>query len=459
MPAVVKQRISAELSEDLRKCWAPDVAANLELDGYAPVHTVGPAAFQPVVVPRPGGGWQEVALLHPRTHVALHEVTAPLRDVTDKVLSPGVRGYRYGATADSAHSDEYRKFRELFDEYVKSAEFVVFADVERFFPTLQSEHIKSALTATMATSELTGLFEFMDRMAAVRLPAIPPGYADARLVANLVLHQADTLLDVPFTRWIDDYRLFIPPGRDPVAVIRRLEEGLSNTGLGLNRAKTQILDVEHARTVTRDPLESVYHPYRDSPERVRQKLRAVLAAAVQDPIRQRHALRFVLPRLANEGDEVAVPFALKALLALPWDAPRTVAYLGRFAERKKVRDGIDGAVRVAAIRRDAWLLAQLAPLALRIAPTTNTLDALREALVHLAPSPAWGLTLRVLAVNARRHDVKQAIQGPIPDVRAALVALQTLESPIPDALARTEPVLASRLDRETTPLPAIDSLL
>ena len=386
-------------------------------------------------------------------------MTAPLRDEADKVLSPGVRGYRHGATADSAHSGEYRKFRELFDEYVKSAGFVVFADVERFFPTLQNEQIKSALTATMATSELTGLFEFIDRMAEVQLPAIPPGYADARLVANLVLHRADTLLDVRFTRWIDDYRLFIPPGRDPVAVIRRLEEGLSNIGLGLNRAKTLVLDVEHARTVTRDPLESVYHPDRDPPERVRQKLRAVLAAAVQDPIRQRHAVRFVLPRLANEGDEVAVPFALNALLALPWDAPRAVAYLGRFAERKEVRDGVDGAVRVAATRRDAWLLAQLAPLALRITLSTNTLDALGEALVHLTPSPAWGLTLRVLAVNARRHDVERAIQGPIPDVRAALVALQTLEWPIPDPLARTEPVLASRLDRETMPLPAIDSLL
>ena len=114
---------------------------------------------------------------------------------------------------------------------------------------------------------------------------------------------------------------------------------------------------------------------------------------------------------------------------------------------------------VAATRRDAWLLAQLAPVALRIALSAHTLDALREALVHLAPAPAWGLTLRVLAANARRHDVKQAMQAPIPDARAALVAHQTLEWPIPDQLARTEPVLASRLDRETTPLPAIDSLL
>ena len=459
MPAVVKQRISAELSEDLRTRWAPDVAADLELDGYAPVHTVGPAAFQPVALPRPGGGSQEVALLHPRTHVALHEVTAPLRDESDKVLSPGVRGYRYGATADSAHSDEYRTFRELFDEYVKSAAFVVFADVERFSPTLQSEQIKSAITATMATTELTGLFEFMDRMAEVRLPAIPPGYADARLVANLVLHQADNLLDVRFTRWVDDYCLFIPSDRDPMAVIRRLEEGLSKLGLGLNRAKTQVLDVEHARRLVRDSLGSVYRPDRDPPERVRQSLRAVLATAVQDPIRERRALRFVLPHLAEEGDDVAVPFALNALLALPWDAPRAVTYLGRFADRNEVTDGIDGAVRVAATRRNSWLLARLAPLALRITLSTNTLDALRDALVHLAPSPAWGLTLRVLAVHARRHDVDQALRGPIPDVRAALVALQTLEWPIPDELARTEPVLASRLDREPTPLPAIDSLL
>ena len=258
-------------------------------------------------------------MLHPRTHVALHEVTAPLRDVADRVLSPGVRGFRCGATSESAHSGEYRRFRELFDEYVRSAGFVVFADVARFFPTLQNEQIKSALAATMATSELTGLFEFIDRMAELQLPAVPAGYADARLVANLVLHQADNLLDVRFTRWIDDYRLFIPPRRDPVAVIRRLEEGLATI--------------------------------------------------------------------------------------------------------------------------------------LRITLSTNTLDALREALVHLAPSPAWGLTLRILAANARRHDVKQAIQAPIPDVRAALVALQTLEWPIPDELARTEPVLASRLDRETTPPP------
>lgn len=459
MPAVVSQRVSAELGEDLRTRWAPDVAADLDLDAYAPVHTVGPVAFQPVAVPRPGGGSQEVALLHPRTHVTLHEVTAPLRVETDRVLSPGVRGYRRGATTGSVSSDEYGKSRELFDEYVESAEFVVFTDVERFFETLQAAPIKDEITSTIATDDLTGLFEFMDRMAEVDLPLIPIGYADARLVANLVLHQADSLLDVPFTRWIDDYCLFIPPGRDPVAATGRLEEGLSKLGLGLNRAKTLVLDAERARTLARDSLRNVYRPDRDPPERVRQRLRAVLAAAVKDPIRERRALRYVLPRLAEEADGVAVPFAVDALLALPWDAPRAVAYLGRFVDRDEVREGIDGAVRVAASRWDSWLLARLAPLALRIPLSASTLEALREVLVHLAPSPAWGLTLRVLAAHARRRDVERAVQGPVPDARAALVALQTLDRPIPDELARAEPVLASRLDREATPLPAIDSLL
>src|SRR5262249_51040256 len=158
------------------------------------------------------------------------------------------------------------------------------------------------------------------------------------------------------------------------------DQGLSKMGLGLNRAKTRVLDAEHARTLARDSLESVYHPDRDPPERVRQRLRAVLALAVQDPVGKRGALQFVLPRLAHEGDDVAVPFALDALLALPWDAPRAVAYLGRFIDRDEVRDGVDGAVHVAATRRNAWLLARLAPLALRISLSTNTLDALGDAL-------------------------------------------------------------------------------
>lgn len=230
-------------------------------------------------------------------------------------------------------------------------------------------------------------------------------------------------------------------------------------GLGLNRAKTLVLDAEQARTLARDSLRNVYRPDRDPPERVRQRLRAVLAAAVKDPIRERRALRYVLPRLAEEADGVAVPFAVDALLALPWDAPRAVAYLGRFVDRDEVREGIDGAVRVAASRWDSWLLARLAPLALRIPLSASTLEALREVLVHLAPSPAWGLTLRVLAAHARHRDVERAVQGPVPDARAALVALQTLDRPIPDELARAEPVLASLLDREATPLPAIDSLL
>jgi len=36
MPAVVEQRISAELSEDLRTRWAPAVAADLELQEGGP---------------------------------------------------------------------------------------------------------------------------------------------------------------------------------------------------------------------------------------------------------------------------------------------------------------------------------------------------------------------------------------------------------------------------------------
>jgi len=43
-----------------------------------------------------------VALLHPRTHVALHEVTAPLRDEADNVLITRTETRREGSAESEA---------------------------------------------------------------------------------------------------------------------------------------------------------------------------------------------------------------------------------------------------------------------------------------------------------------------------------------------------------------------
>jgi len=54
MPAVVEQRISAELSEDLRTRWAPAVAADLELQEGGPDEMPGRTSTSR---PRVVGAW------------------------------------------------------------------------------------------------------------------------------------------------------------------------------------------------------------------------------------------------------------------------------------------------------------------------------------------------------------------------------------------------------------------
>ena len=460
MSTSLKKRLSEELSEDLRTAWAPDVADNLELDEYAAADPkIQVAQQQEVAVPRPNGSIARVGVLHPRLHWALHEATSPLRNAADEVLAPGVSGYRRGAEAGSGYSEAYRRMRDLFDEFAESARVVVFADVERFFGSVTPETLRKAVGKSVTGADLGALFELVERMTDAGLPALTPGYADARLIGNLVLHQADRAVPVPFTRWVDDYRLFVPTEQDVPAVVRALNEALASLGLRLNAGKTLVLAVDEARRVARDSLGSVYHPDRDTPERVRSNLRAVLTEATKKPVTERRALRFVLPRLAREQDDVAVPFALRTLRELPWDAPRAVAYLGHFLDQPKVPIELEAIIRTAANRRDSWLLARLSPLAVRISLNAATLDALTRALPHTMGSPAWGLMLRLLALNGRMGVVQVVTNGPNVDVRAVLTAYKDLGLEPPQDLAATEPVLAEALESAPAPLPASDSLL
>ena len=57
MPAVVEQRISAELSKDLRTRWAPAVAADLELQEGGPDEMPGRTSTSR---PRVVGAWRPI---------------------------------------------------------------------------------------------------------------------------------------------------------------------------------------------------------------------------------------------------------------------------------------------------------------------------------------------------------------------------------------------------------------
>lgn len=74
---------------------------------------------------------------------------------------------------------------------------------------------------------------------------IPVGSSASRIIAEAILTDVDDALvheEVAFTRYVDDYRIFIRPDQNPYRIIAFLSEQLAkNEGLSLNAQKTRLL--------------------------------------------------------------------------------------------------------------------------------------------------------------------------------------------------------------------------
>lgn len=449
----------ADLGEDIRAAWVPDVAGGADfaafLSGASPGH--GPL-FQRLEVPKAGGGSMKIRVLHPGWHAALHRSVAGLKDKIDAALHPGVFGYRRGADSAADYSSEWLAFSRHTAKRSQAAKWVVLADVASFFPSLSWIRVAEAL-AEIDADATRPLLEVAAEMEQGGLDYLPSGYADARLLANAVLNLVDRRIDVPIARWVDDYRLFIPPDVDPMSALGALRDALAGIGLRLNEDKTEIVPAARGEEVSKSALTSVYHPDRDPPERVRENLHRVFYESLEDPVLNRRAVRFLLPRLAREEDDVALSFAFHGLTALPWEAPRLVNYIAAFARRPEVAFLVNAHLAAAAEEGDAWLVSRLGVLACGMDISSRTSAALLEGLEGLEETPAWGVALRVLSLAGDPHVSAIAGRPDSPDPRAAMAALRDLDLALPDHLREAEPALASALAFAPASRPVTETIL
>jgi hypothetical protein len=448
----------AALQEDIRAAWVPDVAGGLDLAAYLSGRqgSHGPA-FQRLEVPKADGEGMSIHVLHPAWHAALHCAADGLREKIDASLREGVFGYRRGADSSSSYSDQWLAFSDYTAERSQTAEWVVLADVADFFQSLSWIRVTESLAEvdSAAVAPVLRIAADLDRCG---LACLPSGYADARLLGNAVLSLVDRRLDVPVARWVDDYRLFVPPGRDPEAVLGALRDALGEIGLRLNEQKTEVVPGVCGERASHNALSSVYHPDRDPPDAVRENLHRTFYEVLDEPTVNRRKVRFLLPRLAEQRDDVALSFAFHGLSAFPWDAPRLVSYISTFAERREVVFLVNAHLASAARDGDGWIVSRLAPLACHVGISDFAAEALEGNIDALAHTPAWGMALRALAMRGRESAVEIATAPDSPDPRAALVALRDLGRAFPDHLREVEPVLSSLL-HQRAPLPRTDTIL
>jgi hypothetical protein len=447
-----------DLQEDFDTAWVPDVLAGA--DFAALIDEPDPAPDPPTLlsVPRPGRQSMRVPVLSFDYQVKLHRACRPIMDRVDQRLRPEVCGYRTGARAEPGYRDEYGRYRDFLSSGIGESAWTATADVQGFFSSVTLRAMQAALRTITADSDTQVLEALLLELIELGLPTLPAGYADARMLGNLLLGAVDAVIEIPFTRWVDDYRLFSQDHKTIVKSLLTVEQQLRQLGMQLNASKTHIYPREAARNrLLGLDLTSVFHPEIECDATTRRSLRRVFISATSAAIPDRRVIRFCLPRFIAMRDDFAIDYALAALTSTPWDAPRLVHYLSVFRERSTVAERLCGAVEQAARASDDWMVARLCVAVAGLRLPEATIAALHDYAERTLSAPVWGLAIRTLSLSGDAGVSMVAARAL--DTRAALAAHRDLDLPLPALLVERAPTTARVLDTMSAPAPSAVSLL
>lgn len=435
-----------DLHEDLATRWIPDPVADADAgDQIArPSLTLGDAPH--VEVPREVGGPRVVAQLSVSALSYIRRAVADLRHISDAALHPSVCGYRLGADGDTRYDAEYRRFGEMSQAIGEHSNFILRLDIQDFFASVSGPRVKDAMSSLWgdAWEPISGLFDALER-SGVR--GLPPGYADARLIGNAILTHVDQAIPVEFTRWVDDYRISVHSPDEGRKIMGVIERTLEQLGLKLNARKTSLIPRRLHPQRSKIWLDSVYHPEYEAPAVVRANLRRVFADATQHGDRRR--LRFVLPRLANERDPVAVTYCITQIMAGNVDAPRMVYYLSHFSDAREIGEFVENGLYAL----NSWSLGRVLPLlvgrSLGPAIRRYLLDVVRSGVSE----PVKSLAARVLSISGDWEGSLSILHHGI-DPRTAVAVSSDLGIDLPpqyEGLAVATSEAARRLGRLPAP--------
>ena len=451
------QSLAVDLREDLDTRWVPDVLADADLVGQLQRPRLDQDDVAMIQVPKPSHGSRAVPMLSGSAMSFMRQAIRPVRSIAEAVLQPTVCGYRNGASGDVSYSDEYRRFREMSAALADDHLYISTADITNFFDSVDHSRVRTALVGTLGDI-WQSVDHFLEKIASLGVKGLPAGYGDSRMLANLILAEADKGIGVPFVRWVDDYRIFTNSPSEADAAIRRLAISLAPLGLHLNQSKSKTMTTrEFLHRHLGKSLDSVYHPQDEPGPSVQANLRSVFLAAMAESDRRR--LRFVLPRMAAQRDNFAVTFSLDALRQATVDAPRIVAYLANFLDDERVCGSISD-IMLHEIAEEDWTLSRLTPLLVRVPLSSSVIDRAFNKVMSTDSPIVWGLMLRVLSAHRRTDLTLDALSSQILDPRAAVAACFDIDIPVPDVLEhRAGPTVQSLAKIGAAPLPRVQSLL
>ncbi|WP_316158666.1 MULTISPECIES: RNA-directed DNA polymerase [unclassified Bradyrhizobium] len=148
-------------------------------------------------------------------------------------------------TKDCRYGDWLRSqyVRLLFS--ANSYSHVIEADISEFYQRIYHHRLENTLLVA-TTNKPIALFlkQFISDVRARQSFGIPVGGNASRILAEALLNDTDSALNAEgynFTRYVDDFRIFVRSDQDPYAALAFLSEHLmTNEGLFLASAKTRV---------------------------------------------------------------------------------------------------------------------------------------------------------------------------------------------------------------------------
>lgn len=229
---------------DLDTDWVPDPWgwADIGSEPITGVELLDRSAREPLhdlLVPFVGGRRRRVPLLGHATRALLTGAAAALVRSRQHRLAEGVFGYLVDEAGQFIHyRDELARRRGQERRLQERFPVIATADVRRFFRSVSLGQLQLPSDAPPAgVSELDQLLGRFERELGY---VLPEGYAAARGLANLALSVVDDALSVPFTRWLDDYRLYCKDGDEAQRELNVLREAAAAVGFQLAEGKTSV---------------------------------------------------------------------------------------------------------------------------------------------------------------------------------------------------------------------------
>jgi hypothetical protein len=267
----------------------------------------------------------------------------------------------------------WREWREKSLQKLRTAEFVLMADIAAFYENIDLHRLSSDLRVSNMDEDASRLLSScLNRWADPRGKGIPQGHSGSDILAKLYLDSIDhNLRNAGFThlRYVDDIRIFCGDLREAKRALMQLSELLRQRGLNVQSAKTKIyrsddalhkIDgvspvVERINQELRDELQAYVgaeygtvaeleelaagNPERPPLEVLERAFRSHFIDA-EDTNFDATLLHYLLTRLGATGSRIAVDYSLATLSKRPEETEHILRYLGKLEPMDRDDDRI-----------------------------------------------------------------------------------------------------------------------